>query len=137
LAYDWTRVLADPLGIVGFVLFLIFGVLAKVKTRDERRWLSRASIALASVALIGGLGLAFIKVTRESPALGSSQSNQKSGSASVKKNDLAPGQSIVVQGDSNTVIPVSNVETKGDLTINAGRPSDKPSAKKPSPKSTR
>jgi len=113
LASDWTRVVVDPLGIVGFVLFLVFGLLAKVKARDERRWLSRASIALASVALLGGLSLAFFKATRESRVPAPARPNEQSNSAPGNKPAAAPCESVVVQGDSNRVVPVCNVETGG------------------------
>src|ERR1035438_3523178 len=58
----WTKVVTDPLGLTGFALFLVFGYLAKVKRNDERRWLSPVAFAIATVALIGGLVVAYVKV---------------------------------------------------------------------------
>lgn len=123
---SWTSVVTDPLGIVGFVLFLVFGMLAKLKSRHERRWVSRASIVLASVALVGGLSLAYIKLKRESAAPLRSQPSQPTSSSS--------NQSIEVHGDNNNVVGVSGVKTEGDLTINAGQSPDKIQSRKPSQK---
>lgn len=125
---DWTRVVTDPLGIAGFALFLVFGLLARLKAGRERRWLSRASIILASVALLGGLSLAYIRLTREMATAGKSQVPQQSTSSPPTKG--GPGQPITVTGNDNAVVGVSNVETKGNLTINADQGSDSTQTKK-------
>ncbi|SRR5581483_9724832 len=59
---DWTRVIFHPLGLAGFVLFLLFGYLAKAKTRGERRWLVSAAVLLSVLALTGGLWLAYFQL---------------------------------------------------------------------------
>jgi hypothetical protein len=64
---EWTKVVTQPLGLAGFALFLIFGLVARVKRNDERRWISFVSIVMAVVALVGGLGLAYSHNTK-SPA---------------------------------------------------------------------
>lgn len=58
---DWTRVVTEPLGLAGFALFLVFGVLSRVKTGKERRWLAPVASAMAVLALAAGLGLAYLK----------------------------------------------------------------------------
>ena len=58
---DWAKVVVQPLGLAGFALFLVFGVLARVKRNDQRRWLSSVAVAMAFVALIGGLALSWLK----------------------------------------------------------------------------
>jgi hypothetical protein len=63
---DWTKVVTEPLGLTGFALFLVFGLLSKLKGKDERRWLPVLAGALAFVALLGGLGIAFFQVERNS-----------------------------------------------------------------------
>lgn len=65
---EWTKVVTSPLGLVGFVLFLAFGLLAKVKQRDERRWLMPAAMVLGLIALVGGLSLAYVQVKALQPA---------------------------------------------------------------------
>jgi hypothetical protein len=58
---DWTKVVTEPLGLAGFALFLVFGVLSRVKRDDERKWLGPLAMAMAIVALSGGLTLAYLK----------------------------------------------------------------------------
>ncbi len=58
---EWTKVVTEPLGLAGFALFLVFGVLARIKRDDERRWLGPLAMAMAVVALTGGLALAYLK----------------------------------------------------------------------------
>ena len=83
---EWTKVVTEPLGLAGFALFLVFGYLAKAKKDDERRWLSLVAIALAGrhrsrwspslslvaialavIALLGGLSLAYFQPSRSAP----------------------------------------------------------------------
>jgi hypothetical protein len=64
---EWTKVVTSPLGLAGFALFLVFGYLAKVKSKDERQWLSPAAVLVSVIALIGGLVLAY----RQTPAAAS------------------------------------------------------------------
>jgi hypothetical protein len=58
---DWTKVVTEPLGLAGFALFLVFGVLSRIKRDDERRWLGPLAMAMAVLALTGGLTLAYLK----------------------------------------------------------------------------
>ena len=60
---DWTKVVTEPLGLAGFALFLVFGVLARVKKQDERRWLGPLASGMAVLALLGGLTLAYVKAS--------------------------------------------------------------------------
>jgi hypothetical protein len=62
---DWTKVVTEPLGLGGFALFLVFGVLARVKRDGERRWLAPMAMGMAVLALAGGLMLAYMKTVRE------------------------------------------------------------------------
>jgi hypothetical protein len=59
---EWIKVVTQPIGLIGFVLFLVFGVLARANRRAERRWLLPAAVVLAVIALVGGLGLAYLQV---------------------------------------------------------------------------
>lgn len=65
---EWTKVVFHPLGLVGYVLFLIFGLIARVKRKDEKRWLLPSVLIAAAVALLGGLGLAYRDVERQTEA---------------------------------------------------------------------
>jgi hypothetical protein len=64
---DWTKVVTQPLGLTGFALFLVFGYLARAKSSDERRWLSPVAVAVAVVALGGGLVLAYLQMPKPAP----------------------------------------------------------------------
>ncbi len=55
----WTEVVTEPLGLAGFALFLVFSVLSKTAGVEKYRWLPKAFIAMAVIALVGGLALAF------------------------------------------------------------------------------
>jgi len=65
---EWTKVVTNPLGLVGFALFLVFGYLAKVKKSDERRWISPVAICLAAAALIGGIAIAYLQIPKAGQA---------------------------------------------------------------------
>ncbi len=58
---DWTKVVTDPLGLAGFALFLVFGVLSQVKRDEERKWMGPLAMAMAILALTGGLTLTYLK----------------------------------------------------------------------------
>ena len=119
---EWTKVVTNPLGLVGFVLFLVFGYLAKVKRSDERRWIAPVAMLLALVALIGGLSIAYIRVpkvvpppaqTSQQPTPTKQQSNQQ-----VQQTSTGAG-SPNVQG------------VQGDVTITVDQSTGKTAAQKP------
>jgi hypothetical protein len=62
---EWTKVLIHPLGLTGYVLFLLFGLVARAKRRDERRWILPVTLIAAGIVLVGGLGLAYREVDRQ------------------------------------------------------------------------
>ena len=115
---EWTKVVTHPLGLAGFVLFLVFGYLAKTKRRDERRWLSPVAFAIAAVALIGGLVLAYVEVPKPVPpsvqtskpaAPTQQQTNQQ-----VQQTSTGEGSPNVqgVQGDVTITVDQSTGKTK-------------------------
>jgi hypothetical protein len=62
---EWTKVLIHPFGLVGYVLFLVFGFVARAKRRDEKRWLYPSALAAAGIVLIGALEFAYLQVERK------------------------------------------------------------------------
>ena len=56
---DWVEVVTNPLGLAGFALFVVFGLLARRGAAGGNRWLAPAAVAMAFVALVGGLVLAY------------------------------------------------------------------------------
>jgi hypothetical protein len=66
----WTKVVTHPLGLAGFVLFLVFGYLARSKRKQKQRWLAPVAFAIGTVALIGGLILAYVEIPKPVPPAG-------------------------------------------------------------------
>ena len=121
---EWTKVVTQPLGLVGFCLFLVFGYLAKVKRHDERHWLTPVAVALAAVSLIGGLTLAYLQTpnpqapviqTTNPPAPSPQQTNK------VQQTSSGPGSPNVqgVQGDVTVTVDQSNGKTTTTTTKKA------------------
>src|ERR1017187_4967591 len=118
---DWMKVIKDPLGIAGFALALVFGVVSRVmvqKRRKNTQWIVLLAYALAAACVVGGLALAYHRqsMTRSvkpgptnSPAL-----SQTKGSAPpsrrIDKIDQKVGSGAAVAG------------VQGDVTVNAPNP---------------
>jgi hypothetical protein len=127
----WAKVVTDPLGLAGFALFAVFVYLAKVKRNGKRRWLSPFAFAMAAVALIGGLVLAYLKVrvpgaatppvrTAQPAALTQQQTNQQvqqtsSGAGSPNVQGVQGNVTITVDqgtGKTETKTPQRKNRTK-------------------------
>lgn len=113
----WTKVVTHPLGLAGFVLFLVFGYLARSTRRNEHRWVAPVAFTLAAAALIGGLFLAYVQVPKplppsvqisKPPAPVQQQTNQK-----VQQTSTGPGSPNVqgVQGDVTITVDQSTGKT--------------------------
>jgi|ERR1017187_81681 hypothetical protein len=127
----WTKVVTDPLGLTGFALFLVFGYLAKVKRNDERRWLSPVAFAIATVALIGGLVVAYVKVPKPVPP---AVQTSKPAVPTQQQTNQQVQQTSTGEGSPN----VQGVQ--GPVTITVDKSTDKtevqkPPKKKPTPES--
>ena len=110
---DWSKVVTEPLGLAGFALFLVFGVLARAKRNDERRWLGPLASAMAVVALVGGLTLAYLKTSRivaAQPPPAVPVATQKQTNSEVKQTTTGPGSPAVqgVQGDVTITVDQSS-----------------------------
>jgi hypothetical protein len=57
--------ITHPLGLVGYALALVFGLIAKFGPSDRYPWLFPAAIALAAVSIIGGLLLAKVQINAQ------------------------------------------------------------------------
>jgi hypothetical protein len=113
---DWTKVVTEPLGLAGFALFLVFGVLSRLKAKEERRWLAPVASAMAVLALAGGLTLAYVKTARETAQ--QNRPNPMQSNTSVQQTTTGAG-SPVVQG------------VQGDVTITVDQSGGTAVAKKP------
>jgi hypothetical protein len=122
---EWAKVVTHPLGLAGFALFLVFGYLARVKRKDERRWLSPAAVALGVVALVGCLLIAYKQVPK--PSSRPIQTMQAPPPAKQQSNGDVQ-QSSTGEGSPN----VQGVQ--GDVTITVDQTKGKTEpAKKPKP----
>ena len=106
---QWIRVVTEPLGLAGFALFLVFGYLAKAKSNDERRWLSPVAVALAVIALAGGLAPAYVQATKpatQSSSTGKTPQTEAQQTNKVEQSSTGPGSPNVqgVQGDVNITV---------------------------------
>ena len=111
---DWTKVVTEPLGLGGFALFLVFGVLARVKRDAERRWVAPVAMGMAVMALAGGLALAYVKAAQQAAALKLSapvaQPTTPTQVNQVDQKTSGPGSPAVqgVQGDVTITVDQSS-----------------------------
>jgi hypothetical protein len=58
---SWLKAITDPLGLAGYALSLLFGVVTyTVKQRKPRNsWIAPAGFILAAACILGGIGLAY------------------------------------------------------------------------------
>jgi hypothetical protein len=127
----WTKAVTEPLGLAGFALFLVFGVLSRIKRDDERRWLGPLAMAMAVVALTGGLALAYLK----SPPQAAPQIIAAPAAQSAPKT-----QTKLVDQKSTGAGSPNVQDVNGDVTIDVDQSSgtwkEKPPPKKKAEKSS-
>jgi hypothetical protein len=58
---DWIKVVTDPLGLAGFVIFLLFAFFARSARRREAPGVAILLIILACVSLVGGYTLTYVE----------------------------------------------------------------------------
>lgn len=96
------KIVTHPLGLAGYALALVFGLISKLGPSDRVPWVAPAAVALAAVCIIGGLVLAngqVNKVKKTSPPAASA--------AAVTQH---------TQGDQSPAIS----GTSGDVSVNYG-----------------
>jgi hypothetical protein len=125
----WTKVVTEPLGLAGFALFLVFGYLAKLKKNDERRWLSPVALAIAAVALIGGLALAYVQTPKPSPT--STQTSKPAAPVQQQTNQQVQ-QTSTGEGSPN----VQGVQGNVTITVDQSTGKTKTETKKPAEQKT-
>lgn len=121
---EWIKVVTQPMGLVGFALFLVFGYLAKVTRHDERRWLSPAAVGLALIALVGGLLIAYKQIPQPpqpTPTVQTTQPAQQQTNSNLTQKSSGQGSPNVqgVQGDVTITIDQSSGKTKTDTKKSA------------------
>jgi carbon starvation protein CstA len=117
---EWTKVVANPLGIAGFALFLVFGYLARIKKSDQHRWIAPMAFVMAVTALIGGLSIAYLQVrtttvqptqTNQSPAPVNQRQQQQvkqtsTGNGSPNVQGIKGSVTISVDQSSGKTVPI-------------------------------
>jgi hypothetical protein len=125
---EWAKVVTEPLGLVGFALFLVFTYLGQVSNRDRRKWLRPVAFACAAITLIGGFGLAYLQMTKPVPAPASTVA--PAGPAVVP-----PVQQVNHVQQTSTGAGSPNVQgVNGDVTITVDQSTGKSASPKPAPK---
>jgi hypothetical protein len=107
------KIVTHPLGLAGYALALVFGLIAKFGPSDDWPWLPAAGVALALLCVVGGLILA----SRQASAKESSKSS--------------PGETAAVRQESKGDQSPNVANSKGDVNISYGGPA-KPSTKRKS-----
>ena len=60
----WVDVVTHPLGLVGFALFLVFGLFSQPELAERHAWLAPAAVSMAAVALLAACTIALLPVMR-------------------------------------------------------------------------
>lgn len=119
---EWAKVVTHPLGLAGFALFTFLVFLTWRRTSFQPVWTQVSFIAMAFIALIGGLCLAYISTTSPtaektattqeplpSPNAHEEISQQKTfGGNKVDQNTSGPGSPAIANTRGNVTITVTN-----------------------------
>lgn len=106
---DFKEMITHPLGLAGFALALVFGVLSTRLRRTAPPWWPTVAILLAAVALIGGLLLAYIEPSvSTTPVEHQTASSERPVKATEAKPSIVPSE--------RRVKGTPSVETKGDCS---------------------
>ena len=127
---EWPKVLihpVHPLGLTGCILFLLFGLLARAKRPDERRWLFLSPVVMTfiNIVLLGGLGLSYLQMRsvsattlsalkpNTSPSQGQQQNSQ------VQQISTGSGSPNIqgVQGDVTVTVNQSSGEDEPQTSL--------------------
>jgi hypothetical protein len=112
----WIEVVTDPLGLAGFALFLVFGAAASYGFRRGQTWLPKAAVAMAVVALVGGLALSWqtrdSRAAREAEAKSHIPSSQPPPTSTSVQQTTHGSGSPTVQGVTGNVTITSDKAAK-------------------------
>lgn len=111
----WQAVVTHPLGLAGYALFLLFVLVARRTSSKQHRWITPLFGVMAVVALVGGLGLAYL-VGPQQPQV------QEPPSVSIQK----------THGDQSPVVKdvKGNVEIRATQQGETGKKEEQKSPKK-------
>lgn len=103
---DFVKIIAQPLGLAGFALALVFGIsgIFAKKQRARPNWLPAVAVTLAAVCLIGGMFLSYSSLKPQPPPIRPVPPQQVSeGNTATTLGDCGPALAgVVVGGSVNT-----------------------------------
>ena len=98
---SWRSTVVHPLGLAGYALACVFGLLARFGPNAQYPWLAPTAVAMAVVALLGGLLLALLRRTK-----------------TPKVSDGDPSRASVTQSTKGDKSPA--IVSSGSVSINYG-----------------
>ncbi len=117
---DWIQVVTDPMGLAGFALFLVFTIVAK--RGKKASWLTTGAFAMACIALVGGLTLAYFRI-RAAPAPTLPGTARQPTPLPSSVNRQAIGE---IKQESSGAGAVNAAGVQGRITVNNALPSPTP-----------
>jgi hypothetical protein len=115
-------VVTDPLGLAGFALAVVFGIASAViaqKHRRDTRWIVPAGFALAAVCVLGGLFIAYQRVSTVKNEQNKTLEPATASTSNPPNSHAAPTTSLKIDKIEQNVgsgAAVSGVQ--GNVTIN-------------------
>lgn len=104
---DWTKVITEPMGLAGFALSLVFGVLSVRKGMPP--WWPTAAMILAAVSIASGVFLTFKKVEADTARV-------ETAKATVPASESVRGGTTKSEGSCSPVY--SGVTVGGNMESN-------------------
>lgn len=116
---DWTKVVTEPLGLVGFALALVFGVLGA--RRGAPRGLLPVGIALAAACMVGAFALAWQRGAPPTPVPPAAAPSPPAAPAyppgqAETRGDCAPALAGVVVSGNLEIKPECGPKPRADKT---------------------
>lgn len=101
------KLVTHPLGLAGYALALVFGLIGKLGSSDRYPWLLPAAIVLTAVSVVGGLLLAKVQIHAQAEKTRGKQAQSTASAAvtQVTAGDQSPaisntGKVTLTYGDS-------------------------------------
>ncbi len=120
----WIDIVTNPLGLVGFALFLVFIFLPKIVKTGGSGWVPKAAYFMALLALLGGMTLSYQKEAAKSqPSNTQNATPADSGSVPAGNNPVSsPTNNKETHGDSSPII--EGVGGDVNFSVNSGNSKD-------------
>lgn len=115
---DWTQVITHPLGLAGFALALVFGIIS-AKGSEQVSWLAPVAASMAVLALAGGLYLSYLDKKPKPITDAESSSKVPAPSAATLPPSQPPSSDkSSAQATGTGSVAVSGSEVRGGINVN-------------------